>query len=115
MKKELNNTLPVLVYDEVDSKIFGIVEDQLSEIASKHATKIVNVSTSTIKSGIKHVLENLSSTLDDIQLEMNNYDIDEVEVNLNIGLGGEVSILSICSVDANIASSITIKMKRKNR
>ena len=38
---------------------------------------------------------------------------DEIEIALNVGLEGEVSILSVASGSANTQSSVVVKLKKK--
>ncbi len=102
------NVLPILVSENFEVR--GMTD--ISNIISHGATKIVNVQTDVVKKGLLNVLSSMSEVLDETHFTNDVYEIDELEINLNIGSNGEISIISV-SENTNFSSSIKVKIQRK--
>ena len=64
-----------------------------------------------VKDNIKKVLCGLTEVFETIDDE--KYHVDEIEVTLQVGSQGEVSILSTVSGSVNLSSGIKVTIKRK--
>ena len=102
------NVLPILVSENFEVK--GMTD--ISNIISSGTTKVVNVQTDAVKNGLLNILSSMSEVLDEAHFSNDIYEVDELEINLNIGLNGEVSIISV-SENTNVSSGIKIKIQRK--
>ena len=64
-----------------------------------------------INENVKNVLSGLAEVFETIDNE--KYHVDEIEVTLQVGSQGEVSILSTVSGSINLSSGIKVTIKRK--
>ena len=97
--------------------ILDDLPDQADESAFAGSNLVNNtfskaIERQAIDENIKNVLRSLTKVFEDI--ENDKYFIDEIEVTLNVGAQGEVSILSTVSGSVNLNSGIKVLIKRKN-
>jgi len=70
-----------------------------------------SVDSHVIKENVKKVLSGLTEVFETVDNE--KYHVDEIEVTLQVGSQGEVSILSTVSGSVNLSSGIKVTIKRK--
>lgn len=104
--------LPILINKNLSVEVKGF-NGELPDIMSSTGTKIVNVSTDIVKTGIANIVNSMSDLLDNVNFNNEKYEVEELKVNLNVGAKGEVSIMALTG-DANVTSSITITIKKRN-
>lgn len=106
-------TIPILISENNDDEIQSLdFKDDYQSKLSTVSQKVVNVSTDSVKNGVAKIIDSFSDILCETKIKNEDYYIDEFEINLNVGAGGEVSILSV-SGNANVTSSVKVKIKRK--
>lgn len=105
-------TIPILISENNDEVQTLDFKDDFQSKLSSVSHKVVDVSTDAVKSGVAKIIDSFSDILCETKIKNEDYYIDEFEINLNVGAGGEVSILSV-SGNANVTSSVKVKIKRK--
>ena len=66
-----------------------------------------------LKSRINEAIEKVAGIIHTENKLPNNFQVDEIEFALNVGMDGKVSVIALESA-ASISSSITVKLKRKD-
>ena len=104
--------LPVAYFVDSDLKTRSIIDSKLTDILNKSRLEVANVSIDVIKENMVKTLDGVIEIFENEQLENRGFCVDEIEVALNVGCEGSVSILSTISGQANMQSSIVVKLKR---
>ena len=99
-----------LVDNEVKTK--SIIDSKMTDILNKSKLEVTNVSIDVIKENMVKTLDGVMEIFENEQFENRCFGIDEIEIALNVGCEGTVSVLSTVSGQANMQSSIVVKLKR---
>ena len=83
---------------------------QLSKgaISSSFLTK--NLSLDTLKTSLSDFVSKINDTLLDFNLKVKNYDLDEIEMTVEVSASGGVNLIG--AVEAEATGGITLKFKR---
>lgn len=84
---------------------------KLTDVLNETNLKIEKVNTEIIKANMISTINNLIETFQSPDINSNEYIVEEIDISLNIGIDGSVSIVSFQS-GLNLSSGITIKLKR---
>ena len=69
------------------------------------------LSIDVLRTNLSAFIESMSAIFDQTTASINNYELNEIEVNVDVSVTGGVSLIG--SVDAGAAGGITLKFKRK--
>ncbi len=105
--------LSVAYFVDNEVKAKSIFDSKITDILNKSRLEVANVSIDVIKENMAKTLEGVMEMFENEQLENRSFCIDEIEVALNVGCEGTVSVLSTVSGQANMQSSIIVKLKRR--
>jgi hypothetical protein len=108
--KYIDMILPSLNSHEIYAK--EIIGSHLNKLAANIVN--IKVPTQTIKDSMQNTILSIVDIIDSQKLNEMSYDIDEVELGINIGIDGNVSLASILSGGINTQATIKICLKKKN-
>lgn len=113
MRKTNTKELSVVYFTDgtITSKQFS--DSKITDILNKSKLEMASVSTDIVKENMVKTLDGLLDEFDCEQLENRKFYMDEIEVSLHVGCEGTVSILSAVSGQADVQSSIVVKLKRR--
>lgn len=64
----------------------------------------------TLQKNLAEFIDRLGASLESIQSRISNYDLDEIEINIEVSATGSISLVG--SVEAGATGGITLKFKR---
>lgn len=106
MSAEKDNTITVITVDDRASKGIGSqLMNTTSEVIYQSIDKDV------LEQNLRECINKIGSIVSNISNEMNNYNLDEVEVSLQIGATGSISLIG--GLSAGATGGITLKFKKK--
>lgn len=114
MKEKSSKTLSVMYLTDCEIMSKSLSDSKITDILNKSKVEVTNVSIDVVKENMLKTLGGLLDTFECEELEDRKFCIDEIEVSLNVGCEGTVSILSAVSGQANVQSGIVVKLKRKS-
>lgn len=71
------------------------------------------VSLDTLRSNLSAFVNSLGITFDKMETTINNYELDEIEVKVDITVSGGVRLIG--SMETGMDGGVTLKFKRKNK
>jgi len=86
---------------------------KITDILSSASVKIEKVKSDIIKNNIVNTVNEVIEAFESTAIKQNTFEIDGIEIALNISIEGTVSIVSFGG-GANMASSITVKLSKKD-
>jgi len=95
--------------NEIDIDIKGI--RNIPEILNDQA-KLITKESKNFKKEFTEIIDEIYSTLDMIP-QNHKYDLSEFSFNLNVGVNGELSIMSLVKGNINSQSGFQIKITKK--
>ena len=69
------------------------------------------VSLEILKTNLSTFISDLGATFDQMTAEISNYELDEIEVNVDISVSGSVRLIG--SIESGMSGGVTLKFKRK--
>lgn len=69
------------------------------------------VSLEILKTNLSTFISDLGATFDQMTAEIGNYELDEIEVNVDISVSGSVRLIG--SIESGMSGGVTLKFKRK--
>ncbi len=107
------DALPVLVVETGDSVKLEAGGDPFSPSSSvlRQVSRIQNVSPQVVADNLKKLLASLDNIFDQSLAAAEEFDVDVVELHLNIDASGGVSLIG--SVNVGVSSGIKLVLKRK--
>lgn len=113
MQKINTKELSVTYSPDNDMTSKSLSDAKITDILNKSKLETTNVSIDIIKKNMETTLNGLLDVFECEQLENRKFYMDEIEVSLNVGCEGSVSILSAISGQSNLQSGIVVKLKRR--
>ncbi len=106
----LNNINITFDYEKIDLGNSFLDDKNIKQII---VPKTKSIDAETLGENLNNFISSISSALDCCS-ENNSYEIDEISLNVSIGVEGQISLLSLGS---NISSQtgLTITLKRKDK
>ena len=104
--------LPIAYFTDSDLKTKSIMDSKMTDILNRSRLEVANVSIDVVKANMVKTLDGIIEIFENEQLENRGFCVDEIEVALNVGCEGTVSVLSTVSGQASMQSSIVVKLKR---
>lgn len=101
-----DNTITIITNIERTSKGPG---DQLKKLAPELASRVIDID--VLEKNLQDCIGKIGGIVNNVSTDIKNYDLDEVEVNLEIG--GEGSVSLIAGLTASAKGGITLKFKKK--
>lgn len=71
------------------------------------------VSLDIVRENLAAFINNLSTTFDQVTATINNYELDEIEVKVDITVSGGVRLIG--SMETGMDGGVTLKFKRKSK
>lgn len=105
--------LLITYFSNNEIKTKSIMDSSIADMLNKSNFKTTKVNMDIVKNNMIETVGSIMEIFENERLNNQNFSIDEIEVTLNIGCEGSVSILSTVSGQTNMQSGITLKLKRK--
>jgi len=107
--KFIDMILPSIDSYEIKSK--DIRDNYLDKLTSNIID--VKIPIQTIKESMQNTILSIVDVLDSQNLNDMSYDIDDVELGINIGIDGKVSLASIIGGELSTQTTLKIRLKKK--
>lgn len=76
------------------------------------ADKYIDIPQDTLQKNMQEAIERITDVLEKLSVEKSKFEIDEIELGLNIGADGKVSVIALEGT-ASMNTSVKVKLKRK--
>lgn len=113
MKELSSKELSVAYFVDNGIKSKSLSDSKITDIIKRSNLEVTNVSVDVVRENLVKTLDSLLDVFECEQLDGRKFYTDEIEIALNVGYEGTVSILSAVSGQANVQSSIVVKLKRR--
>ncbi len=101
-----NNSITIVTIDNRANK--GI-KNQIINTTSEMIYQAIDKD--VLEQNLRECINNIGSVLNNVNKEMDNYNLDEVEVSLQIDATGSVNLIG--GLSAGVTGGITLKFKRR--
>lgn len=100
----------------MSEKTISIIGKDYSPAQSKGLTNhsqigCKEVALETLKTNLSTFISDLGAAFNQMTAEISNYDLDEIEVNVDISVSGGVRLIG--SMESGMSGGVTLKFKRK--